>query len=135
MRARVVALALPVAIGIGVAVTACGGSSGTAKPAASDGRPASGTASPAADATAPGQGGPAAAGYARIGGPAQGISVEAPKSWVAVNLAKESIEKAAQRVALKGLSASTVAQAMESLQKMHGVVVFDVKTAESNPPH
>jgi hypothetical protein len=59
--------------------------------------------------------------------------VAAPASWVAVNLARESIESAASKIGLKGISASTLVQLMESLQKQHPVIVFDVKSAQDSP--
>jgi hypothetical protein len=66
---------------------------------------------------------------------AQGISVAAPASWVAVNLAKETIESAANHIGLSGVSATTLVQQMESLQKLHAVFVFDIKSAVDSPQH
>jgi hypothetical protein len=94
-------LALPVVIGIGVAVTSCG--------SAHD---------------------PVPAGYTRVGGAAQGISIAVPSSWVAGNLAKENIQSAASKAGL-----SDVVQDMESLQKLHAVFVFDVKSAVDSPQY
>jgi hypothetical protein len=131
---RVAGLALPVVIGIGVAVTSCSVTVGTVKSAASATRSASGAAvsgSPAASPAAPSS--PVPAGYTRVGGAAQGISVAAPSSWVAANLAKETIESAARNAGLSGISANTLIQDMESLQKLHAVVVFDVKSAVNSP--
>lgn len=124
MHTRAGGFALPCVIGIGLAVASCG--SGPATQSAP-------TASSAASAVASGSGGSVPAGYTRVGGAAQGISVAAPVSWVAVNLAKESIESAASRIGLKGISASTLVQLMESLQKQHPVIVFDVKSAQDSP--
>jgi hypothetical protein len=127
-----------VAIGIAVTVASCGSAPGTAKTALSATRSASGadvpgnpTASPATTAAL----GPVPAGFTRVGGAAQGISVAAPASWVAINLAKETIESAAKKVGLSGVGAATVVQDMESLQKLHAVVVFDVKSAVDSPQH
>ena len=138
MHIRVAGLALPVAIGIGVAVTSCSSAPGTVKPAVSATRSASGAAvsgSPTASPVAPSSAGPIPAGYTRVGGVAQGISVAAPASWVAVNLAKETVEKAARKAGLSGLSATTLVQAMTSLQKLHAVFVYDVKSAVDSPRH
>jgi hypothetical protein len=66
---------------------------------------------------------------------AQGISIAAPASWVAVNLAKETIESAASKIGLHGISATTMVQDIESLQKLHAVIVFDVKSAVDSPQH
>jgi hypothetical protein len=138
VRIKVGGVALPVVIGIGVAVTACGSTPGTANPAVSATRSASGAAvsgSPTASPAASSSPGSVPAGYTRVGGATQGISVAAPASWVAVNLAKESIQSAANRAGLKGVSASTLVQLMESLQNLHAVVVFDVKSAVDSPQH
>jgi hypothetical protein len=135
MHIRAAGVALLAVIGIGVAVTSCS-TPGTVKPAVSATRSASGaaisgslTASPAASSS------PVAvpAGYTRVGGAAQGISVAAPASWVAANLAKETIESAAHNAHLSSISAATLVQDMESLQKLHAVVVFDVKSAVDSP--
>jgi len=75
------------------------------------------------------------AGYQRVGGAAQGISVAAPASWVQVNLAKETIQQAAKRADLRGISASELAQMMQSLESLHPVFVLDVAAAVSSPRH
>jgi hypothetical protein len=134
---RVGHLAVPVVIGIAVAVTACGSAPGTVKPAVSATQSASATASGSPVASPAGSSSAASVpvGYTRVGGAAQGISVAAPASWVAINLAKESIESAASKAGLSGISAATLVQAMTSLQKSHAVLVFDVKYAVENPDH
>jgi hypothetical protein len=66
---------------------------------------------------------------------AQGISIAAPASWVTVNLAKESVESAASKIGLSGFSASALVQDMQSLQKLHAIFVFDVKSAVDTPQH
>jgi hypothetical protein len=100
------------------------------KPAASATRSPSGaavsgssTASPAAPSSPP----TVPAGYTRVGGTAQGISLAAPSSWVAVDLANETLQSAAKKLNLHGISASALVQDMETLQKAHGVFVMDVK--------
>lgn len=136
MHIRVVGLALLVVIGTGVTVTSCSSSPGTVKPAVSATRPASGavaSGSPAASPVASISPGAVPAGYTRVGGAAQGISIAAPASWVSVNLAKETIESAANKIGLNGLSAATLVQDMESLQNLHAVFVFDVKAAVDGP--
>jgi hypothetical protein len=128
-------LAVPVVTGIAVAVTACGGATGTVKPAVSATHSASAAASgsPAASPTASPAGSSSAgavpAGYTRVGGAAQGISIAAPTSWVAINLAKQSIQSAANSADLKGISSAELVQDMTALQKLHGVIVFDVTSA------
>jgi hypothetical protein len=130
---RVTGLALPVVIGIGVAVTSCSSAPGTVKPAASATRSASAAVS--GSPAAPGSPGPVPAGYTRVGGAAQGIAIAAPASWVAINLAKETAENAAKEIDLSGVSASALVQDMESLQKLHGIAVYDVKSAVDSPSH
>jgi hypothetical protein len=128
---RVGRLAVPVVIGIGVAVTACGSAPGTVKPAASSSQSASATAkgSPAASPAGSSSAAPVPAGYTRVGGAAQGISIAAPTSWVAINLAKQSIQSAADSADLKGISSAELVQDMTSLQKLHAIIVFDVASA------
>lgn len=133
MHRKIGGLALAVVIGIGVAVTSC---SSAGNPAASATRSASGAAvSGSPTASPPGSAGTVPAGYKRVGGAAQGISIAAPASWVGVNLAKETIESAANKIGLKGISSSALIQDMESLQKQHPVFVFDVKSAVDSPQH
>ncbi len=127
--------AVPVVTGIAVAVTACGSATGTVKPAVSATHSASAAASgspaasPAASPAGSGSAGAVPAGYTRVGGAAQGISIAAPTSWVAINLAKQSIQSAANSADLKGISSAELVQDMTSLQKLHGVIVFDVTSA------
>jgi hypothetical protein len=130
MPIRTIGWALPVIVGIGMAITSCSSAPGTTKPAVSPTRSATGAAASGSPAAAP-----VPAGYTRAGGAAQGISIAAPASWVAVNLAKETIENAAGKIHLGGISASTIVQDMESLQKLHAVIVFDVKSAVDSPGH
>jgi hypothetical protein len=143
VRIKVAFFAAPVVIGIGVAATACSSSPGTVKPAASATQSASAAASgsPTASgspAASPGGTGSAAAvppGYTRIGGAAQGISIAVPASWVTVNPAKQSLASAAKEAGLKEVSAATLEQDMTSLQKLHGIIVFDVKSGVDSPTH
>jgi hypothetical protein len=140
---KVAFIAVPVVIGIGVAVTACSSSPGTVKPAvtatqsASAGPSGSPTASASPTASPAGTGSAAAVpqGYTRIGGAAQGISLAAPASWVAINPTTKAIESAASKAGLGGISTATLDQAIASVQKLHGVIVFDVKSAVSSPDH
>jgi len=135
---RVTGLVLPVVIGIGVAVTSCS-AQGTVKPAASATRSASAAAvsdsSTASPAATPSSSPTVPAGYSRVGGSEQGISVAAPSSWVAVDLANETLQNAANKLNLHGLSASEIVQDMESLQKSHAVLVVDVKAGVDSPQH
>jgi hypothetical protein len=75
------------------------------------------------------------AGYRRIGGPAQGISLAVPKSWVPINLANQTLAAAASKLDVPGFSAATAVQFMQSLKKDHAVFAFDVASAKSSPTH
>lgn len=127
MRSKILGV-LPVAIGVAVAVSACSSPASTARPAPS--HPARPAASPttAAAAAVP-------AGFRRVGGAAQGISIVVPASWVAIDLAKQSIQQGAKAIQIKGVSSSTLIQDMEQLQKFHAVEVFDIQAVTSGASH
>jgi hypothetical protein len=141
VHTRIGRSAVPVVIGIGVAVTACSSAATTVKPAvtaqsASATASASPTASPSGSGSAGfGSAGAVPAGDTRIGGAAQGISLAAPTSWVTLNPTKASLTAAADKAGVRGLSAATLIQDMASIQKLHGVIVFDVKSAVDSPEH
>ena len=141
MPIRVASSALPVVAVVavtGMAVTSCSSAPGTAQHPASATRSATAataSGSPAASAVAPSSARPVPAGFTRAGGAAQGISVAVPASWASVNLAKQSIETAASKLGLSGLSASALIQQVTALQKLHAVSVFDVKSAVDSPQH
>jgi hypothetical protein len=137
VRIRVVGLALPVVIGMGVAVAACSGAPGTARPVVSATGSVSNVAalgSSAASPVASGSPGAVPGGYGRVGGAAEGISVAVPDSWVPVNLTQETAASAASRLGLFGkVTASEIAQAVEVWQQWHGIFVLDVKYGVANP--
>ena len=134
---RVAYAAVPVVIGIGMAVTSCGSAPATVKPAASATPSASATvsSSPTASPSASSSAVAVPAGYSRIGGATQGISLAAPASWIAINPTTKAIESAASKAGLDGMSAATLDQDIASVQKLHGVIVFDVKSAVDSPDH
>jgi hypothetical protein len=132
-----------VALGLAVAVTAC--SSG-AKTTASATSPGSGSSAGSASASSPSSSAGSAsasapvaasvpAGYRRVGGPAQGISLAVPRSWVAVDLASETAQRAAARIRLPGISQQQLVQTLESLHKLHAVFVADARSAATDPQH
>jgi hypothetical protein len=47
----------------------------------------------------------------------------------------KAIESAASKAGLSGISAATLQQDIASVQKLHGVIVFDVKSAVDSPDH
>lgn len=121
-------------IGSVLALTACGSASSSANPATSATHSGSAVASASSAAPSPATAVPA--GYQRVGGATQGISVAAPASWVEVNLATtQSLQNAVTKLGVRGISASTLVQDMQSLQKVHGIFVLDVSDAVSNPKH
>lgn len=128
-----------VAIGFAAALAGCSSTAHTAASAASPAAHAtvSSSASPASASSA--QASPAATsvpvGYQRVGGPAQGVSFAVPASWVVVNLAKQTEEQAAKKFSLQGVSAAEVVQDVQSLQKQHGLIVFDVKSRLASSSH
>lgn len=109
------------------AMSSCAGSASTT----SAGSPGTRSASGSAQASSPAAASPAAppVGYQRVGGAAQGISVAVPASWAAFNPTKETLDDAARRIGLSGISASTFEQDWQSLQKLRGIIMFDVKSA------
>ncbi|HEY7259884.1 MAG TPA: hypothetical protein VH589_00150 [Trebonia sp.] len=126
-------MALLIVIGIGLAVTSCGSAPATSNSAASATRSASGSHS--ASTVAPSPAASVPPGYSRIGGAEQGISVAAPASWVEINPTKETLQAAAKKLGTKGISPSVLVQDFEALQKQHGIIVFDVKSAIDSPGH
>jgi hypothetical protein len=122
-----------VAIGLAATVAACS-SGGHTTASANSPQAGTGSASPGAAGPAsavPASASPAStgvpAGYQRVGGSAQGISIAVPRSWAAVDLAKESVRQASARLGLNGANDASVVQAMESLQKLHGLFVVDLR--------
>jgi hypothetical protein len=126
MNASVLAASVA-AIGLAAAVSACGSLASTAQPASSPTARAS-TAPTSAQAAVP-------AGYHRIGGAAQGVSLAVPTSWVAINFAQQSLQQAISQIGLHGVSQATVAQDMQALQKLHAVYAIDVKSIFSSAKH
>jgi hypothetical protein len=106
--------------------TVSGASTGTASGAASTGAATTGTA--AAGAVVP-------AGDQRAGGSAQGISIAVPKSWISLNLAKQTLASAAKKLDVPGVDAATLEQEMQSLQKDHAIFAYDIASAASSPQH
>jgi hypothetical protein len=129
-------LALLTVTGIAIMLTSCstsGAGQSTASATASASHSAAASASPSsvtqpASAAIP-------AGYKRIGGAAQGISLAVPNSWVEVNLASQTIQQAASQLNVTGVSESTLVQDMESLQKEHAIFAADIASAVSDPHH
>jgi len=127
------------AIGLAALVSACGSAaSSTSQPpsAPATSAPASASA-PASPSTVP-QGsalppGGTPAGYQRIGGPVQGLTVAVPSSWVMVNLGVQSLREAIKKVGLHGADQATLTQTLQALQKLHAVYAVDDSSVASSP--
>jgi hypothetical protein len=120
------------AIGLAAVVSACGGSSASTTESTTP--PAT---SPAAQASSPSTSPPTAvpAGYQRIGGPEQGVSLAVPGSWVTVNFAQQTLRAAIRKIGLHGVSQTTLAQDLQALQKLHAVYAVDIKSTVTAPGH
>jgi hypothetical protein len=118
------------AIGLAAAVSACGGSASTTQTSSSptSGAPASASTSPTSAPAAP-------AGYQRIGGAAQGVSLAVPGSWVTVNFAQQTMREAIRKIGLHGISQATLTRDMQALQKLHAVYAVDIKSTRSSSGH
>jgi hypothetical protein len=131
MNASVLAASVA-AIGLVAAVGACGSSASTAQPSSSPITRAHASTAPAAPA---GASAAVPAGYRRIGGAAQGLSLAVPSSWVTVNFARQSLEQGIRKIGLHGASQATLAQALQSLQKLHAVYAVDISSMTTSPGH
>lgn len=124
--------ALPAVVALAVTV-ACGSPASTGSAAAPRTASASASVRPSAPSTTPAAATPT--GFRRVGGAAQGISIAVPSSWVTVDLATQTIQQAAKTFQIKGISSSSIVQSMESLQKTHGIVVFDIASIDATSSH
>ena len=75
------------------------------------------------------------AGYQRVGGATQGISIAIPSSWATVNLAKVNLNQALKQMGLKGVSQATLSQNLEALIKLKAIFAADLKSVSSSPGH
>jgi hypothetical protein len=117
------------ATGSASATAPSGGSSASGSSGA--GSPAGGSSAGTPSAAASGAAVPA--GDQRIGGAAQGISIAVPASWVAINLAEETLKQAAAKLHLGNLNANQVLQGTAALQKDHAVIVYDLSGLTDSP--
>src|SRR5258708_11934224 len=128
MKASILAVSVA-AIGLAVAVSACGGSASTTQASSSPttGPPAG--AAPAAPASASAA---VPAGYQRIGGAAQGLSLAVPSSWVTINFPQQSIQQGLRKGGVHRASQATLTHAMQALQKLHGLYAVNIKSMASS---
>jgi hypothetical protein len=121
MMGRVLA-ASAAAVALAALLSSCSGSAASSHRSSSPSPHASATATPAVPA-----------GYQRIGGTAQGISVAVPSSWVAVDFSKQSLQQAINQFGLTGPTESIFSQELQPLVKAKAVYAADVHDAASLP--
>jgi hypothetical protein len=117
-------LAALAAVGLAAVVSACSGS-----PTPAGSKPPSN----APQGTSPVV--PAPSGYQRVGGTAQGVSLDIPSSWISVNFSQKTLQDAYKLFGLTGPAKTAFAQEVEPLVKAHGVYASDPKDAGSTPGH
>lgn len=138
MPVRSSGLALLAIAGTAIGLTACSapGAGKTATPAAAPATAsAAGGAGTSASLAVTGTAAGIPAGYHRVGGPAQGISLAVPQSWVPINLASEKIDEAARKLQLRGMDVATVEHLMQATLAHHPILAFDVASSVSDPQH
>jgi hypothetical protein len=137
MPVRSSGLALLAVAGIAVMLTACSSSGAGKADASASGvttRGSSPSSSPVASTTATTTAA-IPAGYHRVGGSVQGISLAVPKSWVSVDFAKQSIYSAVKKLGISGNAASVLEQDVQSIQTSRAIGVYDTASVTSNPNH
>lgn len=138
MSVRSSGLALLAVAGIAIALSACSFTAAvtTSAPATASAASSLGTFGNLAVPTAATTTAAAIpAGYHRVGGPAQGISLAVPSSWVSIDLANQTIGQAAKELAVPGFDAATAEQDMQALEKDHAIFAYDLASSESDPNH
>ena len=120
-----------------VGITACGGkgstttSANTSASASSTAASSAATSSPAVPASATG-GTPA--GDHRIGGSAQGISIEVPASYTEIPLSSVSATKAdISKLGFSATAQATIEQDLSAWTKLNAAVAVDSKSAATAP--
>jgi hypothetical protein len=141
-------LALLAVTGLAITLTACssGGSAGSS--AASASTPAGPSSASAASASSNAAAGNAAAasspaassaavpaGYKRVGGTAQGISLAVPSSWADIDLSQQDAATAIGKLKLSGVAATQLTQSLSQLQQSKAIVAADVKYAATSRGH
>lgn len=124
------------AVAIAAALTAC---------SSSPARPHSGTesaSSPTPSASGVGSGSARSgqsgglAAYRRIGGTAQGVSLEVPSSWKDVDFSQQTVKQALGIIgAGQGTIQTSLTQELDPLAKLRAVYAADVSSATGSPGH
>jgi len=116
-----------VAIGLAATLSSCSGSS----------QSGAGQHEPAA-AAAPGSSAEprAYSAYQRIGGAAQGVSLEVPGSWVTVNFSQQTVQQAIGILGVHGSAVDTsLTHELTPLAKLHAVYAADISSGNTAPGH
>jgi len=132
MRGSVLA-ASAAALGLALAVSACSSGGSTSAPPTHSASPRATTSTGSTTSTSSSTSLPA--GYQRVGGAAQGVSMAVPSSWISINFAQQNMRQAVQKIGLHGVSQATLTQDLNSLQKLKGVYDVDVKSVKNSPEH
>lgn len=127
---------LPAVIGVMVMVTACSSSSnsGRAAASASPGGHAASSAAPATASPSPAAE-PVPSGYTRVGTATQGVSIAAPSKWAAINPTAQAIQEIEKEFHVSGISSSQMTQDIQSLEKLHGIILVDVQSIDATATH
>src|SRR5258707_14501857 len=109
------------AIGLAAAVSACGGSASTTQSSSAP------LTSPSASATSPASRPPVVpAGYQRIGGAAQGVSLAVPSFWVAGHFAEPGLQGGIQQNGLYGVKQVTGHRGPPGRPELHPVQALHI---------
>lgn len=119
MKGRV--LAVCAAIGLAVTLSSCSGSGGSPHSGAAAGHHARGSTESAA--------------YRRIGGRAQGVSVEVPSSWTSVDFSHQTVQQAIRIIGASGTIETALTQTLTPLARLHAAYAADVSSAKTAPGH
>lgn len=119
MKGRV--LAVFAAIGLVSALCSCSGSGGSPHAGTGAGHHPSGSTESAA--------------YRRIGGRAQGVSVEVPRSWTAVDFSRQTVPQAIRTIGAQGAIETALTQALTPLARLHAAYAADVSSEKTAPGH
>ena len=119
-----------------ITLTACSASSSQTGASGSTSASASASSSTSTQATGStstqATGSAVPAGYKRLGSAAAGISLAVPADWASIDLSQVSasgIASAASKLKVPAFSSAQLTQAMQAIQKQHGVLAADLASA------
>lgn len=73
------------------------------------------------------------AGFKRIGGVENGLSVAVPETWASLDLAKDDLEQGLRRSGLSGAALERAKESLQALAAAKAVWASDPKSAEASP--